>query len=41
MLTPVPSRNIVNILQEIRVPGGETLYDRELRLLRLRSRTPA
>jgi cation/acetate symporter len=41
LLTPVPSRNIVNILQEIRVPGGETLYDRELRLLRLKSRTPA
>jgi cation/acetate symporter len=41
LLTAVPSRNIVNILQEIRVPGGETLYDRELRLLRLRSRTPA
>jgi cation/acetate symporter len=41
VLTPVPSRNIVNILQEIRVPGGETLYDRELRLLRLRSRSPA
>jgi cation/acetate symporter len=41
LLTPVPSRNVVNILQEIRVPGGETLYDRELRLLRLKSRTPA
>jgi len=41
LLTPAPSRNIVNILQEIRVPGGETLYDRELRLLRLRSRAPA
>ncbi len=41
LLTPAPNRNIVNILQEIRVPGGETLYDRELRLLRLRSRAPA
>jgi cation/acetate symporter len=41
LLTPAPSRNVVNILQEIRVPGGETLYDRELRLLRLKSRTPA
>ena len=41
VLTPVPGRNVVNILQEIRVPGGETLYDRELRLLRLRSRSPA
>jgi cation/acetate symporter len=41
VLTPLPSRNVGNILQEIRVPGGETLYDRELRLLRLRSRSPA
>lgn len=41
VLTPAPSGNVVNILQEIRVPGGETLYDRELRLLRLRSRSPA
>lgn len=41
LLTPAPSRNIVNVLQEIRLPGGETLYDRELRLLRLRSRAPA
>jgi cation/acetate symporter len=40
VLTPAPSRHIVNILQEIRVPGGETLYDREQRLLRLRSRAP-
>jgi cation/acetate symporter len=40
LLTPAPSRDIVNILQEIRVPGGETLYDRELRLLRLKSRAP-
>ena len=41
LLTAQPSRNVVNILQEMRVPGGETLYDRELRLLRLRSRSPA
>jgi cation/acetate symporter len=41
LLTPAPSRNVTNILQEIRIPGGETLYDRELRLLRLKTRTPA
>jgi cation/acetate symporter len=41
VLTPRPSRSIVNILQEIRVPGGETLYDRELRLQRLKTRTVA
>jgi cation/acetate symporter len=41
MLSPKPSRNVVNILQEIRVPGGETLYDRELRLQRLKTRAVA
>jgi cation/acetate symporter len=41
MLSPGPSRNVVNILQEIRVPGGETLYDRELRLQRLKTRAVA
>jgi cation/acetate symporter len=41
MLTPQPSRNVINILQEIRVPGGETLYDRELRLQRLKTRSVA
>jgi cation/acetate symporter len=39
MVTAKPSRNAANILQEIRVPGGETLYDRELRLQRLKSRS--
>jgi len=38
VLTPSASPNIVNILQEMRVPGGETLYDREQRLQRLRAR---
>ena len=28
-------------VHEMRVPGGETLYDREVRLQRLKSRTPA
>jgi cation/acetate symporter len=41
MVSPRPGRNVVNILQEIRVPGGETLYDRELRLQRLKTRTVA
>jgi cation/acetate symporter len=40
-LTPAPGRNALDIVREIRVPGGETLYDRELRLLRLKNRTPA
>ncbi|HEX5999085.1 MAG TPA: sodium:solute symporter [Hyphomicrobiaceae bacterium] len=38
VLTPRPSRHVIDILQEIRVPGGETLYDRELRLQRLKTR---
>jgi cation/acetate symporter len=39
VLTPQPTSHVVNILQEIRVPGGETLYDRELRLQRLKTRS--
>jgi cation/acetate symporter len=38
LLTPQPSQHIVAMLQEIRVPGGETLYDRKLRLQRLKTR---
>jgi cation/acetate symporter len=38
LLSPKPGRSIINTLQEIRVPGGETLYDRELRLQRLKTR---
>jgi hypothetical protein len=29
------------MLRDVRVPGGETLYDREMRLQRLKNRTPA
>jgi cation/acetate symporter len=39
-LTPAPGRHAIDIVREVRVPGGETLYDREMRLLRLKSRTP-
>src|SRR5262245_4749144 len=38
VLSPRAGRDVVNILEEIRVPGGETLYDRELRLQRLKAR---
>jgi cation/acetate symporter len=41
ILSPKPGRNVASILQEIRVPGGETLYDRELRLQRLKARAVA
>jgi cation/acetate symporter len=39
-VTPAPGRSALDIVREVRVPGGETLYDRELRLLRLKSRVP-
>jgi cation/acetate symporter len=41
MLTPQPGQHVVAMLQEIRVPGGETLHDRELRLQRLKTRPVA
>ena len=41
VLSPKPGRSVINILEEIRVPGGETLYDRELRLQRLKTRAVA
>ena len=42
LATPTPSRQILELVRDIRVPGGEILYDREMRLLRLktRQRTP-
>jgi cation/acetate symporter len=39
--TPAPGRNALDIVRDMRVPGGETIYDREMRLLRLRSRAPS
>jgi cation/acetate symporter len=29
---------LLEMVQETRVPGGETIYDREVRLLRLKNR---
>ncbi len=29
--TPAPSRNLLELVRDIRVPGGEILYDREMR----------
>jgi cation/acetate symporter len=40
-MTPAPGRGSLEIALDIRVPGGETLYDREMRLLRLKNRTPS
>ncbi len=34
LITPVPGRHILEMVRDLRVPGGETLHDREIRLLR-------
>ena len=34
--TPGPSRSVLELVREIRIPGGEVIYDREMRLLRLK-----
>ena len=36
LLTPAPGKSVLDSMHEMRVPGGETLYDREVRLQRLR-----
>jgi cation/acetate symporter len=41
LLAPRPSQGVVDSVHEMRVPGGETLYDREVRLKRLKSPLPA
>jgi cation/acetate symporter len=32
ILTPAPARHVLEVVRELRIPGGETLYDREVRL---------
>ena len=32
---------MLEIALDVRVPGGETLYDREVRLARLKNRAPS
>lgn len=39
--TPGPTRSMLELVHEIRVPGGEVIYDREMRLLRLKNREHA
>ena len=39
--TPGPSRSVLELVREIRIPGGEVIYDREVRLLRLKNRERA
>jgi cation/acetate symporter len=35
-VTMRPSRTAIEYIRDMRVPGGETIYDREMRLLRLK-----
>ncbi len=37
-LRPPPSRQALELVRDMRVPGGETMHDREMRVLRLKSR---
>ena len=41
LLAPRPGQSVIDSVHEMRVPGGETLYDREVRLKRLKSPVPA
>jgi cation/acetate symporter len=38
VMTPRPSRHVLELVRDIRVPGGEIIHDRETRLARLRQR---
>ncbi len=38
LATPAPTRSVLELVREMRVPGGEVIYDREMRLLRLQNR---
>jgi len=38
LATPAPNRSILELVREMRIPGGEVIYDREMRLLRLKNR---
>jgi cation/acetate symporter len=37
-ITHAPGRHVLEMVRDLRVPGGETLYDRHVRLARLKSR---
>lgn len=38
LATPAPSRHVLELMRDIRIPGGEILYDREMRIARLKQR---
>jgi len=39
-LTPAPGRHILEMVRDLRIPGGETIYDREMRQARQRGQRP-
>jgi cation/acetate symporter len=39
--TPGPTRGMLELVREVRIPGGEVVYDREMRLMRLKNRERA
>ncbi len=41
LATPGPTRSMLELVREIRIPGGEVVYDREMRLMRLKNRERA
>jgi cation/acetate symporter len=38
VMTPAPGRHVLELVRDIRVPGGEIIYDRETRLQRRQRR---
>lgn len=38
ILTPAPPKRVLELVRDLRIPGGETLYDREVRLALLQHR---
>jgi cation/acetate symporter len=41
LMAPAAGHNVLEQLREMRMPGGETVYDREMRLMRLKNRSPS
>jgi cation/acetate symporter len=39
-MSVVPSRHVLDLVRDMRTPGGETLYDRELRIAKLKAIKP-
>lgn len=37
-ITPAPDRNVLELVRDMRVPGGESLHDREIRIAKLKQK---